>query len=331
MRQRCGQNRNRTRKVVAQAKRVQLIQLFIHGTFAVIPLKILPVHKSITINDVAAQSGVSYQTVSRVINGHPNVKASTRARVLEVIGELQYRPNLTAQNLASRRSTVIGVVSFGTSEFGPAWVMVSIEQAARDRGYNVMVAGVTELTAEKIHHVDELCSHQVNGFLLNLPLRLNLNDVREVCRGVPFVTLDTDLGADVPSVRVDQQLGSRIATRHLVELGHSKIAHISGPSEWNAGHLRKLGWMRTLQKAKLRPGPCLVGDWSAKSGYDLAGELLKDHAGEFTAVVSANDAMAPRRGHGSDHDGARRNDPESDGRCPLIIALATLTMLRFED
>ena len=99
-------------------------------------------HRNATLDDVAARCGVSYQTVSRVVNHSPLVAEKTRARVLKAIAELDYRPNLAARRLATRRSSLIGMVATNITYYGPAQVMVSVEETARRRGYNLMFAGL---------------------------------------------------------------------------------------------------------------------------------------------------------------------------------------------
>src|ERR1700736_6814755 len=98
--------------------------------------------RSATLNDVGALSGVSYQTVSRVVNESPLVAEKTRARVLKAIAELGYRPNQAARRLATRRSSVIGMGGTNITYYGPAQVMVSIEETAKRQGYNLMFAGI---------------------------------------------------------------------------------------------------------------------------------------------------------------------------------------------
>lgn len=131
--------------------------------------------RDVTIHDVAAQSGVSYQTVSRVINEMPDVADATRQRVTKVLDRLGYRPNLTARHLVSRRSTVIGVVTFATGLYGPSQIVLNVERAARANGYNIMFAGIPEENVEEIHRaVDTLCAHRVAGILMHLPLEIDL-------------------------------------------------------------------------------------------------------------------------------------------------------------
>ena len=133
-------------------------------------MRLPPKKKNITIHDIAALTGVSYQTVSRVINGMPEVSASTRARVQQVLSEVGFRPNMTARQLASKRSTTVGLVTFATGFYGPSQIMVYSEQASKELGLSFMFSGIVEQSTEYIRQaVNELCAHQVCGILIHLP------------------------------------------------------------------------------------------------------------------------------------------------------------------
>jgi DNA-binding LacI/PurR family transcriptional regulator len=256
-------------------------------------MRLSPKKKNLTIHDVAALTGVSYQTVSRVINGMPEVSAATRARVQQVLAEVGFRPNLTARQLASKRSTTVGLVTFATSFYGPSQIMVHSEQASKELGLTFMFSGIFEQSTRDIRRaVDELCAHQVCGILIHLPWEVDLRDLQDVCRNVPIVAVDSDFGFKCPSVFVNQELGSRKATRHLLRLGHKKIAHLRGPVLWRAARLRYVGWQKELTAARRHPGPVVDGDWSAESGFKAAQALISNHWGKFTALVVANDQMA---------------------------------------
>ena len=248
--------------------------------------------KAPTLKDVAARSDVSYQTVSRVVNGSLHVNPATRARVIEAVEALRYRPNNAARHLVSRLSKIIGCVSSITF-YGPARIMVSVEMTAKKHGYNVMFSELPEVNLEEVRRaIDELCARQVDGIVFLIPLQLEMDFIRNICQEVPFIAIDVDLGSGLPTVMVDQERGSRLAIQHITDLGHRKIAFICGPSQWRAAKLRTRGWMKALQRARLSPGPMLEGDWSAKSGYFAALELIRHHRGDFTALVTANDHMA---------------------------------------
>jgi DNA-binding LacI/PurR family transcriptional regulator len=236
---------------------------------------------------------VSYQTVSRVVNESPFVAEKTRARVLKAIVELGYRPNLAARRLATRRSSVIGMVGTNITYYGPAQVMLSIEETAKRRGYNLMFAGVERPSKARLAAaIDDLCEHQIDGLVLGVRVQGAIDGIRKLCHGVPFVALDAGTASDLPSVMVDQQYGTRLAIQHLLDLGHRQIAGIAGPPGWSASKERRTGWAKALKQAGLELGPCVEGDWSAASGFAAAGRLLESASNRFTAIVAANDHMA---------------------------------------
>jgi DNA-binding LacI/PurR family transcriptional regulator len=249
--------------------------------------------KNLTINDVAKLAGVSYQTVSRVLNGMPDVSPVTRERVQTILQDVGFRPNMTARQLASQRSTTIGLVTFATMFYGPSQILTRSEQAAKELGLSFMFSGIVDQSTQEIRRaVNDLCAHQVCGILIHLPLALNLRDLQDACRNVPVVAVDSDFGFCCPSVFIDQEAGSRKATRHLIECGHCKIAYLRGPVLWRAAKLRYAGWLKELKANGLKPGPVVEGDWTASSGFDAAKRLAAESWGKWTAVVVANDQMA---------------------------------------
>lgn len=249
--------------------------------------------KDATLDDVAARCGVSYQTVSRVANGSPLVADETRALVLEAIAALNYRPNLAARRLATRRSNLIGMVGTGVTYYGPAQVMISVEESAKRLGYNLMFAALERSSDSELRSaIDALCEHQVAGLVLAVRAKGRIELIRKLCRGVPFVTLGRGMAPEVPTVVVDEIHGVRLATRHLIDLGHERIACIAGPPGWPASRNRRQAWTQTIKNAGLEPGPCEEGDWSTASGYEAAVRLLESGSGRFTAIMAGNDHMA---------------------------------------
>jgi DNA-binding LacI/PurR family transcriptional regulator len=249
--------------------------------------------REITMTDVAAKCGVSYQTVSRVINEMPEVAEATRARVLRAIKQLGYRPNMTARHLVSRRSTILGHISFPIGLYGPSQTLVNVEESANQAGYRVMFSGIIEPNISEIcRAVNELFAHRVAGILVYLPLEMDLSMLRDLCQNIPVVAMDSDLNFKTGAVLVQQKNGSRIATDHLISLGHRQIACIRASQAWRPGRLRYQGWLSALKEAGLDPGPCVEGDWSPLSGFQAARSLIKNHWGQFTGLVVANDQMA---------------------------------------
>ena len=246
-----------------------------------------------TLDDVAARCGVSYQTVSRVVNGSPLVAEKTRARVLKAIAELNYRPNLAARRLATQRSSLIGMIGSHMTYYGPAQVMVSVEETAKRQGYNLIFAGVEQTReTQLLAAIDDLCEHQVDGLVIGVRFERSVLAVREHCRSVPFVSVGNRIVKDVPAVVIDQSYGVTLATQHLLELGHQKIACITGPPEWPAAKERCRAWARTIKNAGREPGPLVEGDWSTESGFRAALQLTSAGSPPFTAIVACNDHMA---------------------------------------
>lgn len=250
-------------------------------------------YKQPTLADVARASGVSHQTVSRVVNNHPSVAEKTRQRVLESIHALSYRPNRTAKGLVTNRSGVIGVISFGNNYFGPGQMFTEIERTVRERGYGLALQIIDAPSAQQLQAaIDDLASHSVDGIVVNAPsVDLDPTQILSLKRPLPVVLTDVPRHAKLPSVVLDQNEGLRLATQHLIDLGHRRIAEISGPLHWYSAVERHEAWVATMRKAGLIPGPSSVGDWTALSGY-RAGQKILATAEPFTGLVVANDQMA---------------------------------------
>jgi len=244
------------------------------------------------IRDVAALAGVSYQTVSRVLNDSENIKASTRARVEEAISQLGYRPNQAARALVTSRSRTIGVLSAESkSHYGPTTAINSIEQAAREAGYRLSITNINSSDYASIKGgLDYLLSQAVEALVVIAPQVRVFDVIAELSMTVPFVTLESTGRDPRHSLSVDQITGARLATRHLIDLGHTEILHISGPQDWIEAEARMQGFVEEINAADLRMRAPILGDWSAHFGYYAGLELLRFR--DFTAVFAGNDQMA---------------------------------------
>ncbi|MGJ6967768.1 LacI family DNA-binding transcriptional regulator [Streptosporangium sp. G11] len=242
--------------------------------------------------DVAKVAGVSHQTVSRVLNDHPSVSAETRIQVLRAIDLLGYRRNLVARALVTRNSRRLGVVSFDTTLYGPASTVYGIEQAARDAGYFISIVSLRTIDrAGVLDAIDYLTEQGVNGIVVVAPQRLAAEALGDMPAGMPAVAVEGGQAGGVSVVSVDQVQGAVLATRHLLDLGHETVWHVSGPADWLEAEGRVQGWREALTTTG-RPAPeLLAGDWSPRSGY-RAGQRLATMTGEVTAVFVANDQMA---------------------------------------
>ncbi|MFT7835844.1 LacI family DNA-binding transcriptional regulator [Saccharothrix sp. BKS2] len=241
--------------------------------------------------DVARLAGVSHQTVSRVLNGHPYVHERTRLRVRAAIEELGYRPNRVARALVTGRSQLIGVVAQNATLCGPASLLAAFEQVASAAGFVVTTHRVNGLDRESITRALERHRDQrVAGVVVIAPTTSAHDALDAAPPGVPLVTVDGDPERSTPLVTVDQEAGAVAATRHLLEAGHRTVWHVSGPPGWfdSAGRIK--GWRSVLEAADLEVPPLVPADWSAASGY-RAGQVLA-RMPEVTAIFAANDHLA---------------------------------------
>jgi len=196
-----------------------------------------------------------------------------------------------ARSLATQRSKLIGVVSFGSPEFGPTQMLYNIEQAAQMRGYHVSISSIPALSRkELVLAVYALRRQRVDGILIIAPLlEAETGFLREFA--VPIVLVDADPSVGLPTSGIDQLYGARLGVAHLLELGHRRLALIGGPQQWNNARERFQGWKEALLEAGLKPVAQVFGDWSAKSGYAATRTLLETKQ-SFTGLLVANDQMA---------------------------------------
>lgn len=244
---------------------------------------------------VAARAGVSHQTVSRVINAHPSVAPRTRERVQRAIAELGYRPNVAARALVTGSTRTIGMVTVNISQYGPAQTMLGLEAAARAAGYALSVTILDEATAGAVREaVETFVAQSVDGIVALSTYDDAAKAVSAIESPVPLVAVQAGAAQERPAVRVDQVAGARLATRHLLDLGHHTVHHIGGPADSQEARGRIQGWRTELAAAGAAVPRYPIGDWTAESGH-AAGRVLVERrrAGErMTAIFSANDQMA---------------------------------------
>jgi len=241
--------------------------------------------------DVARLARVSAQTVSRVLNDYEFVKPGTRDRVLEAMSILDYRPNIAARTLATKRSRTIGIVASDFMSFGPASALWAVEQAAHKSGYGVSVVSLGEPNATSIDaSLRRLAGQGVEGIIMIAPQDAAVRAVYQSIQGIPVVTVaGFGEGYDEP-IMVDSLEGSRAATQHLIDLGHRRILHLAGPSGFYVSELRARGWRLALSEADLPAPEPYVGDWTAAGGYRAGLEMVRDL--RATAAYVAQDRMA---------------------------------------
>lgn len=246
------------------------------------------------LSDVARVAGVSHQTVSRVINNHPSVKAETRERVQAAISQLGYRRNHAARTLVTNRSGLLAVITVGSFLYGPTSTLVAIEQAAREHGYQVLISSLQHgdptgftraIDASLDQGVETIIVVASHESLVHLAEQLDVS--------VPLILVGCrpHVSSSLVSLAVDQMLGGRIAAEHLIDLGHREFVHITGPLEWIDARERLQGWQAACDEKGIDGSRIRIGDWSAESGY-AAGKFIARQRPMPTAVFAANDNMA---------------------------------------
>lgn len=245
-----------------------------------------------SIFDVANLSGVSHQTVSRVINGHPNVSEKTRVKVLMAIEKLGYSQNLSARALATGRTGAIGVLTLDSPLLGPTSMLHSIQGAARTRGYRVVLASIPDISNRSLAEgVRELQNSDVDGIVVIAPRSSKRMTPIKFTPKIPVVFREVLDGEDFSVVDLDQRRAAFKAVQYLIDLGHRDIAHIAGPQDWLVAERRLQGWRDALAVAEATPLAEVRGDWTPASGH-MAAQTLIRMGGPFTAIFCANDAMA---------------------------------------
>lgn len=249
-------------------------------------------HRPATMTDVARLSEVSVMTVSRVLNGNQNVAAATKRRVEEAMQRLSYTPNMLARGLVSGRSGTIGVVTFDTILYGPGSALLGIERAARARGYGVSIVTLPNPTRQSVASaLDSLRNRSVDGVITITPQIAAATALEQLADSVPMVSVEAGHPGVAPLIRVHQRSGAKMATDHLLDLGHRTVWHIAGPDDWFEGRERVEGWRDALSDRGVPAPRLLRGDWSAASGY-AAGQTILADRGQVTAVFAGNDQMA---------------------------------------
>ena len=251
--------------------------------------------RPLVMADVAARAGVSHQTVSRVVNGHHSVAPGTRERVERAIAELGYRPNIAARALVTGSTRTIGLVTININQYGPAQTMLGLEKAARAAGYALSVTILDEATAGAMREaVDHFVAQSVDAIVALSTYDDAAEALAAIDAPVPLVAVQVGGVEDRPAVGVDQETGARLATRHLLDLGHRTVHHVTGPADSQEARARIEGWRSELRAAGAPVPGLLTGDWTPSSGY-AAGKLLASRVrgGDgVTAVFLANDQMA---------------------------------------
>jgi LacI family transcriptional regulator len=274
----------------------------------------MPNKKRITVKEVAEAAGVSTQTVSRVVNNHPDVSPETFARVQQVIRQTGYAPNIIARSLIRGRSQTLGVVAYGIELFGPSRVLTGIEQQAAQLGYSIVLSLIHQPEPDDVPALlGGLAGRQVDGLIWAVP-EIGANrawvHTRAARLPVPAILISgMERPAGLSLVGVDNAAIGRLATEHLLAGGARRVGILTGPSAWWEARQRHLGWEAALRGRGLEPGlDCVApGDWTARSGEQGLYALL-ERCPDLDAVFASNDQMALGALHAAHRLGRRVPD-----------------------
>jgi LacI family repressor for deo operon, udp, cdd, tsx, nupC, and nupG len=250
-----------------------------------------------TINDVARAAGVSKGAVSFALNDRPGVGRETRERILAVARDLGWTPSSRARALSVSRALAVGLVIARSPEtlradpFFPSFI-AGVEGVLSERGHALLLQVAPDHASERRSYRRLADEGRVDGVFVT---DLYVDDPRPQLLaelGLPAVVVGPAVADEFwPSLGVDDAPGIRAAVRHLAELGHRDIAHVSGPADMVHGRSRSEAWAAALEEVGLPRGRCVEGDFSAEAGARATRELL-DGVHPPTAIVYANDLMA---------------------------------------
>jgi DNA-binding LacI/PurR family transcriptional regulator len=249
--------------------------------------------RAASILDVAAAAGVSYQTVSRVINDHPSVRPTTRELVLAAIEELGFRPNRAARVLRGAPARLVTVLTSNTSLYGYQAALQGIEEAARAAGFAVGVRVVDSALQQQVTAAVKRAIEPGGSLIVIAHDQTGAMALEAVPPGIPMAAMietpAVDPGPEQPWVWLDDKKAAAEATRYLLSLGHRTVHYLAIPSSTQTSQ-RQAGWRQALEEAGAPvPAPVQCG-WTPRSGYQTGQVLAADP--EVTAVLCGNDDLA---------------------------------------
>jgi DNA-binding LacI/PurR family transcriptional regulator len=242
---------------------------------------------------VARAAGVSYQTVSRVINKSPSVKSTTRDAVLEAIARLGFRPNRAARALAGGPVQSVTVLASNTTLYGFSASIEGVEEAAREAGFGMGVRVLESSSPADVHEAVKHALEPAGAIIVIAFDRAGAAALAHVPADFPAAAMvQAPSHGEAPrrsAVWIDEYAAAREATLYLLRLGHKTVHHVSIPT-WNGTTRRRLGWEDALKEAGVAAPKALQGGWDAEWGYQAGWQLARD--ARVTAILCGNDDIA---------------------------------------
>jgi LacI family transcriptional regulator len=248
----------------------------------------------VSLRDVASKAGVSFQTAGKVLNGKGSVSQETRERILVAAEDLGYVPNALARSLVTNSTCTIGIVASDLSDAELARFVIGAEREARRRGHGVLIGSIDSVGSDAERYLRMLVERRVDGILTAAPQLEHDPKIGGLLGGeIPAVSIHRIPGGDVSLVGSDHVETALLATRHLLGLGHRRIATVTGSNDRQVTAMRLKGYKRALGEAGVPYEEDLVesGDWEAESAHGATLRLLR-RAPDITAFYAQNDVMA---------------------------------------
>jgi LacI family transcriptional regulator len=258
-------------------------------------MKAAGIDRALTITEIAEAAGVSAMTVSRVLNGRPDVAAATRERIQRVVAERGYARNRAATALRKGRRGLIDLVVVALDTAYQLEIIRGVEEHLEPTGFRMALSATHGRAQGERQWVAKVIDGSTDGAILVLADGHAAHLERLRRRGIPFVVVDHrgELGSDIPSVGATNWAGGRVATEHLLSLGHRRIAIITGASALGCSRERLSGYRAALDAAGVPADPALYrpGDFHYESGYRETCALL-ELSEPPTAIFASNDMQA---------------------------------------
>lgn len=249
----------------------------------------------VTLKDIARVAGVAHGTVSKALNGSPEVGPATRARITAIADRLGYRPNTIARSLKSRRTHTLGVITNDSDGVFTTAMVRGVAELASEHGFGVFVCNSYDVVAKEQQHLELLLDKQVDAIIM-VGYKVAERGAPAAATGeTPVVYLyEYTRATDAACILPDDEEGEYLATDHLIRLGRHRPAFVNGPPNYEATHLRLAGYKRSLTEHSLPVDDRLIvtaPDWNQDSGFRLAQQLMRrDNPPD--ALVCANDDLA---------------------------------------